>query len=707
MSPQDGWVLSIDFGTSNTAAAYLVDGRVRPIPLESGSTTMPSAVVLTDSGYRVGRPAENARRARPDAFEGAPKRLLGKEQVPLGDREVLPEELVAEVLKVVRARAISRAGGTPPSRLILTLPAQWGASKRRALVSAAERAGFPAGQIVLFREPIAALHAYVEPSQLQPGDRVAVVDFGGGTCDVAVLERTADPAPGRDLVVVAADGDERLGGEDLDDRLHTWVLAQLRANGDGELVDLLQTPDHLGEALTLRTVVRSAKQDLSEHPDTEVAVSVAGQERVLRVSREEYEGLIAPDMARMADLTRRVLETSGTQRLTRLFLTGGTAHTPAVARALHEVTGILAEPLGDPKLAVAEGALRSPVLHDAGATLPPPPGAPPAHQPPVPTSQVPPPPPQVGPVGPGVPAGPRASLPKVPPQSPPQGPPQGPPAPPPYVPAGVPVGAGAGGPGGPVGPGGPGGGGPFVHGQSGGRPPAKPWYARGSVIAAIVIGVLVLGGGTIAAMAAMVAGNGTTTGDGGSTTGDGDGDGDGGGTDGGTTPSPSVTPTADPPPTIDCWDGSTTTSTCPPLAGEAAAFWLFDPHVVTEATCSPGDLSAVIGAVEEIYVCQWPDFDGNLLLLRYASVADATAAWTDYGYEASQWFFTDVAEPGGNRFTGEFTREDATWADEVRCLDSVPWCFEAEARDFASADAALQRVTVQHPTVVAEVLATL
>lgn len=456
MSPQDGWVLSIDFGTSNTAAAYLADGRVRPIPLESGSTTMPSAVVLTDSGYRVGRPAENARRARPDAFEGAPKRLLGMEPVPLGDREVPPEELVAEVLTVVRARAISRAGGTPPSRLVLTIPAQWGATKRQALVGAAERAGFPRGQIRLFPEPLAALHAYVEPSQLRPGERVAVVDFGGGTCDVAVLERTADATPGRDLAVVAADGDERLGGEDLDDRLHAWVLEQLRANGDGRLVELLQNPDHLGEALTLRTVVRSAKQDLSEHPDTEVAVSVAGLERVLRVSREEYEGLIAPEMARMAELARRVLETSGTHRLVRLFLTGGTAHTPAVARALHEVTGILAEPLGDPKLAVAEGALRAPAMHGVGAAPPPPPPPPP-----------------------GVPLPPEVPVPR--------GPSTGP--------APVPATEGA-------------------H-VPGARAPATPWYARGGVIGAALAGVLVLGGGMIWAIVALGSDNSSTTGDGG------------------------------------------------------------------------------------------------------------------------------------------------------------------------------------------------
>ncbi|MCL2850257.1 MAG: Hsp70 family protein, partial [Micrococcales bacterium] len=162
------------------------------------------------------------------------------------------------------------------------------------------------------------------------------------------------------LLVVAQEGDDRLGGNDLDDLVYQWVLGQLTASGRTEMVTALAAPEHLGSALTLLDAVRSAKQDLSEHTTAPVGVSVAWQEMVLTITREEYESLIAEPMARAATLAARALAMSSTTHLAGLYLTGGTAYTPALARALHQVTGILTAPIGDPKLAVAVGALNTP-----------------------------------------------------------------------------------------------------------------------------------------------------------------------------------------------------------------------------------------------------------------------------------------------------------------------------------------------------------
>ena len=356
-----GWVLAVDFGTSNTgAAARFADGRVEKIALGSGSDTMPSAVVLTGKDWRVGQAALNARRTDPATFVGAPKARLGQEPAVFGDELVSPAQIVAQVLRVVRERAVRAAGGTDPDRVILTHPVDWGQARLDALCEAAVLAGFGAEHVWLLPEPVAAIHAPPAPAALPTGSRVAVVDIGGGTCDVAVLE-TTDAGP----VVVAQTGDDRLGGNDLDDLLYRWVTDRLVTSGQSQIVAALDEPENLGAALTLLDVVRAAKQDLSEYPTAPVGVQVAGHDTVVTVSRDEYETLIAPAMAQAAELLTRALHDSGTTTLARLHLTGGTAYTPALARALHQVTGIIAEPLGDPKMAVATGALRTP---DALAT---------------------------------------------------------------------------------------------------------------------------------------------------------------------------------------------------------------------------------------------------------------------------------------------------------------------------------------------------
>ena len=365
-----GWILAVDFGTVNTGAAVrFPDGRVDKVKLEASSDTMPSAAVLVDGLWRVGQSALNVRRTHPDTFVGSPKARLGQEPLILGDDLVEPATVASHVLAAVHERACRAAGGSGPDRLVLTHPVRWGRARLTALQDAARLAGFPTDRTRLLPEPIAALHAHVQPGSLPPGSRVAVVDTGGGTCDVAVLQTTDDPAPGKDLLIVAQEGDDRLGGNDLDDLLYQWVLAQLRTAGRTDMVAALADPEHLGAALTLLDAVRTAKQDLSEHTNTPIAVAVAGTETTVTITRDEYEDLIAEPMARAAALVARALATLGSTTLAGLYLTGGTAYTPALSRALHKVTGILTSPIGDPKLAVALGALRTPVAVMSAAEL--------------------------------------------------------------------------------------------------------------------------------------------------------------------------------------------------------------------------------------------------------------------------------------------------------------------------------------------------
>ena len=676
-----GWILAVDFGTVNTGAAIRFDdGRVEKVKLDPNSDTMPSAVVVTEGRWRVGQAALNARRTHPDTFIGSPKARLGQEPVVLGDDLVSPAQIASHVLVAVRERAVRAAGGTDPDRLVLTHPVRWGRARLAALQEAAQIAGFDGEAIRLLPEPIAALHAHVTPRSLPPGSRVAVVDTGGGTCDIAVLQTTDDPAPGKDLLVVAQEGDDRLGGNDLDDLLYQWVLDQLRASGRTDMATALADPEHLGAALTLLDVVRAAKQDLSEHTNAPIGIAVAGHETTLTVTREEYEDLIAEPMARAGALTARALTASGTGNLAGLYLTGGTAYTPALAQTLHKVTGILTAPLGDPKLAVAVGALKTPVAVMTPAQLTalahqlaqqrqqpaPPTQAPPTARqtsgppPAPPTAPTPPParqttsgPPRVTPTAPP-PSGP-AYTPNAPGYTAPK-PPTAPAAPtvPGYAPTPAPAAPSyAQGPAYPA----------PRPGYTAPARPAPPGTGKGTgmggkVAIGVLAGLLVLG--VVFGTWWIAFRDTSTTGGGG----------------GGTTPTSRTTPTnrtqTQDPPADTCWDGSTT-GQCPAFEGTAAAVHVFGPTKKADAEqCTRRTVSYLPSGSTFTTECYIAAESSSVTISQWPTAQAANAAFRDFGYTNNQkWTNQD-----GDSMGTQWALEAGSTVFAANCYDDLPFCIE-------------------------------
>ncbi|MCL2422356.1 MAG: Hsp70 family protein [Micrococcales bacterium] len=347
-----GWVLAIDFGSVNTAAAWTSEGRIETVRLEASSHTMPSAVARVDGCWLVGQSALDAHASNPDTFVATPKARLGYEPVQVGSTKFRASTVVSQVLEVVRDRAVAAAGGTGPERVILTHPEHWEHKRQAALLNAALLAGLPAEMTILVPEPVASVQASTVPASLPVGSRVAVVDVGGGTCDVTILEST----PGGGLKAVAREGDERLGGNDFDDLLYRWLADRL----DPNLVAILADPAHIASRLAVLELVRQARHTLSEHPAAQITVSVAGDNQAtVTVTRAEYEQIIDEPLQRVAALVGSALVSSRTRTLTQLFLTGGSARTPAVARVVHEATGMLGVPPDDPKTATVVGALRT------------------------------------------------------------------------------------------------------------------------------------------------------------------------------------------------------------------------------------------------------------------------------------------------------------------------------------------------------------
>ncbi len=347
------YLLSVDLGTSHTVAvAVWPDGRTRPL-LFDGSPVMPSAVFLDEAGtVHVGRDAERLGPTAPERFEPNPKQRVADGTLLLGDREIPVTAAFTAILARVARSCVEAIGGLP--RTVMTCPAAWGEQRRAALHDAAAQAGYPPIQIIT--EPVAAAHYYTGrlANPIDPGQALAVFDFGGGTLDIAVLERRRDGA----FNVLADGGLSDLGGLDIDAALITHI-GETVARREPELWQRLQQPASATELRDRRTLwndVRGAKEMLSR--SSVAPVAVPGMEQALHLTRGELDQLARPLLSRAVGETQRVIGLAGRRpdQLAGLFLVGGSSRMPLVAKALHEQLGIAPTVLEQPELPVSEGA---------------------------------------------------------------------------------------------------------------------------------------------------------------------------------------------------------------------------------------------------------------------------------------------------------------------------------------------------------------
>ncbi|WP_051393725.1 Hsp70 family protein [Glycomyces arizonensis] len=360
------YLLSVDLGTSHTVAVVIwPDGRTRPL-LFDGSPVMPSAVFLDEAGtVHVGRDAERLGPTAPERFEPNPKQRIADGTLLLGDRELPVTAAFAAILAHV-ARACTEAVGHLP-RTVMTCPAAWSEQRRATLYDAAAQAGYQPVQLIT--EPVAAAHYYTTrlSHPLDPGQALAVFDFGGGTLDIAVVERHRDGSFG----VLADGGLNDLGGLDFDAALVAHIGETVKQR-DPDLWKRLEHPTTATELRDRRTLwndVRGAKEMLSR--SSVAPVAVPGMEQALHLTRGELDQLARPLLSRAVGETRRVLDLTGKRSgdLAGLFLVGGSSRMPLVAKVLHEELGIAPTVLEQPELPVSEGAA---VAVDGHAPLTPP-----------------------------------------------------------------------------------------------------------------------------------------------------------------------------------------------------------------------------------------------------------------------------------------------------------------------------------------------
>jgi len=370
------WTIGIDFGTSNTAAAHTnpIKGTVEAVNLSHNRTTMSSSVyVESPEQIDVGDVAMDKAESNPAGFIPAPKRVIPQQMFQVNGYDLSASMPVAAVLSSVVQRVSREHGNVQPSELVLTHPEAWSSNEIKVLLDAAAQLGLSAAKITTISEPQAAAHYYSRAKTLKPGQRIAVFDFGGGTLDVAVLEANDNDS----FDVIAARGDNTLGGKTFDAMMRRWVDQQLD-DRNPELLDYFRTQAPLQERHALEDSIRRAKELLSEASYATVVVSGGGETERFQITRAEFEEVISPALDKAAALTQATLTDAGitnSEDLVALYLTGGSSRIPIVQDRLKNF-GPLAT-LDDPKTVVAQGAISAlgPIVrgmtpHNMGADTP-------------------------------------------------------------------------------------------------------------------------------------------------------------------------------------------------------------------------------------------------------------------------------------------------------------------------------------------------
>ncbi|WP_017327311.1 Hsp70 family protein [Synechococcus sp. PCC 7336] len=342
--------VGIDLGTTNSAVAVVEDSQPWVIPDGDGEELLPSCVGMSANGkLLVGQTALRQYAAAPERTIKSIKRQMGTAQTSkLGDREYLPQEIAAIILKSLKQRA-EETLGEEIAQAVITVPAYFTDAQRQATKDAGEIAGLEVLQIL--NEPTAAALTY--ELNAEETEQVLVYDLGGGTFDVSIVEIAGDVTE-----VLASHGNNRLGGDDFDRRLQVYLADQFRQTHNMAVPEDATTQARLLQAaervkldlssnafVTVREAFLASKGKTALHLETEV-------------SRERFEELIAPLLSETLGAIDRALEDAKckAEDLDRVILVGGSTRIPLVQRLVAEHLG--QDPIDSiqPELCVALGA---------------------------------------------------------------------------------------------------------------------------------------------------------------------------------------------------------------------------------------------------------------------------------------------------------------------------------------------------------------
>jgi molecular chaperone HscC len=317
-------IIGIDLGTTNSLAALWRNGESVLVPNALGQILTPSAVSLDDKGgVLVGMPARERLSTHPARTAAVFKRYMGTNRVmTLGSKNFRPEELSALVLRALKAD-VEELLGEPVTEAVITVPAYFNDLQRKATKAAGTLAGLNVRR--LLTEPTAAALAYGIGLEAEE-QYLMVIDLGGGTFDVSLLHCFEGV-----MEVRATAGDTWLGGEDFDDVIVAAFMAEMGTAAGLPPVSQL-APVHG----ILRRQAELAKRRLSDAGEAEIVVPFKGQELRWTLSRETFEHLAEPVLARIRLPIERALHDARIKpaMLSQVILAGGATRMPMLRRLI-------------------------------------------------------------------------------------------------------------------------------------------------------------------------------------------------------------------------------------------------------------------------------------------------------------------------------------------------------------------------------------
>ena len=326
-------VIGIDLGTTNSVVAVMEGGEPVVIPNSEGSRTTPSVVAFKKDGERlVGAAAKRQAITNPDRTIVSIKRKMGTDyKVRIDDKEYTPQEISAMILQKLKEEA-ERYLGTKVSKAVITVPAYFTDAQRQATKDAGRIAGLEVLRII--NEPTAASLAYGLDKE---GDQtILVFDLGGGTFDVSILE-LGDGV----FEVKATSGNNHLGGDDFDQRIVDYLIAEFKKEHG---IDL--SKDRMAMQ-RLRDAAEKAKIELSGVQSTNINLPfiAQGEEGPLHLdvnlTRAKFNELTADLVEATLGPTRQALADAGLrpEQIDRVILVGGSTRIPAVQEAIKRLMG--------------------------------------------------------------------------------------------------------------------------------------------------------------------------------------------------------------------------------------------------------------------------------------------------------------------------------------------------------------------------------
>jgi molecular chaperone DnaK len=345
-----GKTIGIDLGTTNSCVSVVEGGKPVIIPNERGGRTTPSVVAFTKEGERlVGSAAQRQASVNSARTVSSVKRHMGTDwHIGIDGKNFTPQEISAMILRKLRQDAENYLG-EPVTDAVITVPAYFNDIQRQATKDAGRIAGLNVRRII--NEPTSAALAYgLDNGQPQ---KIMVYDLGGGTFDVSIIEI------GEGVIeVLATNGDNHLGGDDFDQRVADYLLAELKKT---HRVDVKKDPAAMQR---VREAAEQAKKELSASTSTTISLPYLTQGREGMVhfecslTRAKFDELTRDLVDRTAVPVQSALDDAGIapSELGRVLLVGGSTRIPAVQEKVRQLTGITPSKNINPDECVAQGA---------------------------------------------------------------------------------------------------------------------------------------------------------------------------------------------------------------------------------------------------------------------------------------------------------------------------------------------------------------